>query len=208
VKQGGAHWLVQERKGRRVFSRGVCAPLERIERVRVDLERERATPEYARRLEASRARRERQQEEYVEDFRAAVLGFLEFAPRYAALAQELADEVTAHTTPVGGGTVARTRRIPLADRAASAVIAWLRHNTTKYDQLEIARTRGRRREVRRRLARRSKQLLAQFRRGDAVDPAGCPLRQALPGPAARPARPAPHKRVAVTLWRSGLYEPS
>jgi hypothetical protein len=51
---------------------------------------------------------------YVGTFRQAVLDFQVFAPPYAALAEKLADAVTRHARPVGGGTVARTERIPLS----------------------------------------------------------------------------------------------
>jgi len=83
--------------------------------------------------------------------------------------------VTAHATPVGSGTVARTSRIPIERRAESAVIAWLRHQTTAYDDMRIERRKGARREVRRMLAKRSRQLLERYRRGDDVDLEACPL---------------------------------
>ena len=92
----------------------------------------------------------------------------------------LARAVTDHATPVGSGTVARTRRIPVERRAEAAVIAWLRHQTTGYEGMVIARVRGKRREVRRMLVRRSQELLARSRRGEPV-PGGCPLRKALAG---------------------------
>ena len=66
--------------------------------------------------------------------RQAVRDFLAFAPAYADLAEKLADAVSAHATPVGSGTVARTARIPSHERAEAAVIAWMRHQTTAYDQ--------------------------------------------------------------------------
>ncbi len=128
--------------------------------------------------EATRPHRERKQTEYVEAFRGAVLAFLDFAPSYAGLAEQLADAVTQHATPVGSGTVARTQRIPIEQRAESAVIAWLRHATTAYDNMKIPRVQGRRREVRRMLAERSRRLLEKYRAGHTVDPA-CPLKQAL-----------------------------
>lgn len=53
--------------------------------------------------------------------------------------------MTAHATPVGSGTVARTSRIPIERRAEAAVIAWLRHQTTAYDDMKIPRVKGRRR---------------------------------------------------------------
>ena len=46
----------------------------------------------------------------VETFHQAVLMFLAFHPRHAELARRLARAVTEHATPVGSGTVARTRR--------------------------------------------------------------------------------------------------
>jgi hypothetical protein len=87
--------------------------------------------------------------------------------------------VTNHATPVGSGTVARTKRIPVERRAEAAVIAWLRHQTTAYDDLAIPRVKGERRRVRRLLARQSRQLLDAYRRGNPVDAAHCPLQQAL-----------------------------
>jgi hypothetical protein len=87
--------------------------------------------------------------------------------------------VTAHATPVGSGTVARTERIPVEARAEAAVIAWMRHQTTAYDDMAIARVKGLRREVRRELAQRSVQLLHAYRRGDDVNALTCPLQRAL-----------------------------
>jgi len=50
-----------------------------------------------------------------------VIDFPAFAPAYAALAEKLAAAVTQHATPVGSGTVARTERIPIHERAEAAV---------------------------------------------------------------------------------------
>lgn len=178
VKAVGPTWTVQQKQGRRTFSQGVWAPATRIAAIRADLEAERSTDAHAKRRAAETARRKRKQTEYVEDFRGAVLAFLDFAPRYAALAEQLADTVTQHATPVGSGTVARTQRIPIEQRAESAVIAWLRHQTTAYDNMKIARVRGKRREVRRMLAEQSRRLLEKYRSGQTADPI-CPLQQAL-----------------------------
>jgi hypothetical protein len=178
VKEAGDHWVVQEKKGRRIFSRGVWAPAATIDRVRAELEAERCTESYAKRKEADARRREKAQAEYVEDFFGAVLEFLAFHPNHADLAQRLAQAVTDHATPVGSGTVARTKRIPVEQRAEAAVIAWMRHQTTGYDGMTIPRVKGKRREVRRVLARRSQELLGRYRRGEPV-PEGCPLRKAL-----------------------------
>jgi len=107
-----------------------------------------------------------------------VVTFLAFHPDHADLAVRLARAVTDHATPVGSGTVARTKRIPVAQRAEAAVIAWLRHQTTAYDSMTIPRVKGKRREARRLLARRSQELLDRYRRGESV-PEGCPLQKAL-----------------------------
>ena len=80
--------------------------------------------------EAATRRREHVQEKYVEGFHGAVLAFLAFDPRYAEIADQFARAVTEHTTPVGSGTVARTKRISVEERAEAAVIAWMRHQTT------------------------------------------------------------------------------
>ena len=106
------------------------------------------------------------------------MAFLAFHPSYADLADRLARAVTEHATPVGSGTVARTERIPIEQRAEAAVIAWMRHQTTGYDGMAIPRVKGKRREVRRMLARRSQELLQRYRRGEPVGD-DCPLKKAL-----------------------------
>ena len=169
---------MQEKKGRKIFSKGVWAPAATIDRIRIDLEAERSTEGFAKKKEAAARRRDKDQAEYVEDFLGAVVTFLPFHGNYADLADKLARAVTDHATPVGSGTVARTKRIPVEQRAEAAVIAWMRHQTTGYDSLAVPRVRGKRREVRRMLARRSHELLEGYRRGEPV-PEGCPLKKAL-----------------------------
>ncbi len=107
VKAAGPSWTVKEKKGRRTFSRGVWAPKERIERIRIELEAERSTEAYAKKRQRAASRRAETQAEYVEDFRGAVLAFLGFTSEHAAFAERLADAVTTHATPVGSGTVAQ-----------------------------------------------------------------------------------------------------
>lgn len=178
VKAAGDHWMVQEQRGRRMFSLGVWAARATIERIRGELLAERSTEQFARRQASAVKRREKVQAEYVGDFRDAVKGFLRFHERHADFAERLAEAVTAHATPVGSGTVARTERIPIERRAEAAVIAWMRHQTTAYDSMQIARVKGKRREVRRMLAQRSQELLRRYRLDEPVA-AGCPLARAL-----------------------------
>ena len=112
---------------------------------------------------------------------AAVIEYLHFHPRHQQLAKAVAVLIADHATPVGSGTVARTKRIPLEERAEAATIAWLRHQTTGYDDMVIPREKGRRREVRRLLAQRSVQLLEKYRSGRPFDLAQCPLQKAVAG---------------------------
>lgn len=179
VKAAGPSWAVLEKVGRKLFSKGVWAPSANITAAKEKLEAERATPQYARKLESARARREGEQVKYVEDFEGAVRAFLRFAPAFAPLEQEVAQRVTAHATPVGSGTVARTERIPLERRAEAAVVAWMRHQTTAYDSMKVARVKGARRAVRRQLAEISRAVL-DLHRGRATHPPGaCPLCRAM-----------------------------
>jgi hypothetical protein len=178
VKAAASHWVVQEKKGRRVFSRGVWASAEVVEQIKSELAAERSTESYVRRKNSDAQRRDRFQAAYVEDFCGAVLSFLAFHASHAEVANRLARVVTEHATPVGSGTVARTKRISVEQRAEAAVIAWLRHQTTGYDSMSNPRVKGKRREVRRLLARRSQELLSRYRLGERV--AGdCPLQRAL-----------------------------
>ena len=178
IKAAGEHWIVAEKKGRKVFSRGIWTSATSVERIRAELEAERSTESFAKKKEAGAQRREKAQTAYVEDFQGAVVAYLAFSTMYTNLAEQLAHAVTTHATPVGSGTVARTKRIPVEQRAEAAVIAWMRHQTTGYDTLVIPRVKGKRREVRRTLAQRSKELLQRYRRGDTIEQ-GCPLMNAL-----------------------------
>jgi hypothetical protein len=180
VKAAGEHWVIQEKKGRKVFSQGIWAAAATIERIRAELEVERSTEGYAKRKEADARRRDKAQAEYVEDFHEAVIEFLAFHPAHAELAHRLARAVADHATPVGSGTVARTKRIPVEQRAEAAVIAWMRHQTTAYESMAIPRVKGKRREVRRMLAQRSKEVLGRYRRGEPVGE-DCPLKKAMAG---------------------------
>lgn len=73
VKAAGDHWVVQEKKGRKIFSRGVWAPVVTIDRIRTELDAERSTESFAKKKVADARRREKAQTEYVEDFTGAVV---------------------------------------------------------------------------------------------------------------------------------------
>lgn len=178
VKAAGPTVTLQEKKGRKVFSRGVWADAQQIEKAKAEMEAMRSTAAYQKKKVADQKRRDAKQEDYTVEFLQAVLEFLDFAPNHAALARRLAKRVTAHATPVGSGTVARTQRIPIEKRASAAVIAWMRHQTTAYDDMKIARIKGERRAVRAQLAAQSRKLLERYRQGKPLSN-DCPLYQAL-----------------------------
>jgi hypothetical protein len=190
VKQAGPWWAVIEKRGRKAFSRGLWAPRENIAAARAALEAERSTDAYANKRRADVARRERNHAAYAVSFEQEVADFLGFAPRWAELARTVARLVAAHATPVGSGTVARTQRIPIDERAEAAVIAWMRHQTTAYDHMKIERVAGRRREVRRELAQLSRAVLDLHRRDVAHAPPSCSLCTAV-AQARRTGDPAP-----------------
>ncbi len=181
VKAAGPSWAVIEKRGRKAFSKGLWAPRENIGAARAALEAERATEGYAKKRVADVARRERTQAAYVQTFEQEVRGFLAFSPIWEVAGAMMAKRVADHATPVGSGTVARTQRISVAERAEAAVIAWMRHQTTAYDQMKIERVAGRRREVRRELAQISRAIL-DLHRHDVVHAVRvCPLCIALKG---------------------------
>jgi hypothetical protein len=185
LKQAGPSWAVIEKRGRKTFSKGLWAPRSNVEAVKADILAERATDAYAKKRQADLARRDEAQATYVVTFESEVAHFLAFAPRWRELERAVANRVATHATPVGSGTVARTKRIPVAERAAAAVIAWMRHQTTAYDQLVIPRIKGKRREVRRELAQISRAVLDLHRRDAPHLPRSCPLCAAVATPSSQ-----------------------
>lgn len=181
VKAAGDYWIMEEVRGRKVFSKGIWACAQTISSIRAVLERERATEKFAKTQVANALRREASQSRYVDDFFHAVLKFLSFHEKHHDVGERLARAVTEHATPVGSGTVARTKRISLSERAEAAVIAWMRHNTTAYDNMTVPKVKGKRREIRRMLASQSQKLLSKYRDGSVV-PMSCPLQKALAKP--------------------------
>ncbi len=178
VTAQGEYWRVEYRKGRRTFSAGIWAPTSTIIQAKQEVQQVRATDQYRKKQTYAADRREKQQAAYESEFCKTVEDFLAFHPTHKNLEKKLAQAVTAHAIPVGSGTVARTQMISVEERAAHAVIAWMRHQTTAYDNLKIARIKGERRTVRRMLAQQSVELLGNYREGKSV-PENCPLQKAL-----------------------------
>lgn len=178
VTAKGEYWRVQYKKGRRTISKGVWAPKATIQQSQEAVVEVRATDEYKKRQDYALKRRTKKQEEYDAEFCKAVEDYLSFHESYKTMEQRMAKAVTEHAIPVGSGTVARTQMIPIEERAARAVIAWMRHKTTAYDNLKIANRKGERRAVRRELAQQSLILLSGYQKGREIK-GNCLLHQAI-----------------------------
>ena len=178
VTAKGEFWRVVFKKGRRTMSKGVWAPKRIIEQATHEMQATRSTAEYQKKREYNKQRRDKQQQKYEVEFCGEVEKFLNFHPNYQPVGKAMAILVTRHAVPVGSGTVARTAMIPVEQRAAKAVIAWMRHQTTAYDHMQIAKIKGERRAVRRTLAEQSTKLLNNYRKGLPI-PISCPLKRAL-----------------------------
>lgn len=178
VTSKGEYWRVEIKKGRRTMSQGIWAPKATIEKAINEMQQTRQSDQYQKKQAYAAGYREKKQGEYQQEFLQAVKAFLNFHANYKQMEHQLAQAVTTHAIPVGSGTVARTQMIPVEKRAQLAVIAWMRHQTTGYDNLQIARVKGERRAVRRSLAQQSELLLIRYRQGMAPQTA-CPLQKAL-----------------------------
>lgn len=180
LKSLGPTWTVQEKKGRKVFSHGVWAAKEHIKEAITLVEAQRADPKHQKKLAQSKVRREEKETVFGEDFQQEIIKFLNFDQKYHLLVEQLSRLVKEHAVPVGSGTVARSSSVTIEDKAALAVMAWMRHQTSAYDSTSVARVKGARRELRRQIARQSERILAKYRSGDDVDFKVCPLYKALP----------------------------
>jgi len=178
VTSKGQYWRIQMKKGRRTISKGIWAPAETIQQAQQEVAATRQTEEYKKKQHSALIRRDQKQQEYESTFCMAVRQFLNFHDVHKTTEQKIASAVTAHAIPIGSGTVARTSMIPLEERAARAVIAWMRHNTTAYDHLKIKRIKGERRKTRRMLAEHSMTVLDKYRTDKPVDE-NCPLLKAI-----------------------------
>lgn len=178
VTAKGVFWRVEVKMGRRTISQGIWAPANTIAQAQKEVKTIRLTDEYKRKRVSDINRRDKKQELYDAEFCKAVEAYLSFHQIYKPLEKRLARAVTVHAIPVGSGTVARTQTISIQERAAHAVIAWMRHQTTAYEHVKIARIKGERRAVRREYAQQSVALLSNYRQGRGI-PDNCPLQKAI-----------------------------
>lgn len=172
------YWRVQIKKGRRTISKGVWAPKETIAEAKSAVKTLRNADDYGKKRASAARQREKKQENYRAEFLMAVKQFLNFNSEHSSLEKEMALQICDHAIPIGSGTVARTTMIPIEERAAKAVIAWMRHKTTAYDNLKIANIKGERRAIRRMYAAQSVKLLQKYRSGLPINN-NCPLQKAM-----------------------------
>jgi len=178
VKLKSPVWVVQVKYRNRMISKGIWAPADNILAAKQEVAAKRTAPAYANERKRELARRQAKQKAYTQEFHDQIIKFLNFHPRYEKEARLLGQIITTHATPVSSGTVARTQRIPINKRAEAAVIAWMRHKTTAYDSMKIPRVKGKRRDARRELAKKSIEVLEIYRHGQ-DQKEDCPLKQAL-----------------------------
>jgi hypothetical protein len=134
VKAAGRYWLWWQPRGRHRPHRrllGLWAPAEAIRAAEAQAKQTADKRAAARTVNArSRARRE---ERYQDELQAAVLAFLDFAPKHAELAAQIASETAAHAAVVGSGRVGRTQLLSLEEKARLAARAHIRHRYTSYE---------------------------------------------------------------------------
>ena len=177
VKAAGDHWVVQEKVGRKMFSRGsgrrrrpstASGPNSTPSGPPV------ATPRSKRPLPGG-VRRPRPSTSRTSTGRSRVPGLPSRPRRPRRTAGKCRDRAR-HAGRQRHGRQDKTNPGRTAGR--SRRIAWMRHRTTGYDGMVIPRVKGNRRELRRRLARRSQELLDRYRRGEPIGD-DCPLKRAL-----------------------------
>lgn len=132
VKRLGLYWVVVRKRKDYTEPLGLLAPATSIEAARALASETASRREVTRAV--SRERREKQEQIYRQQFAEAVIRFLEFAPRYRALARKIAEGVAEHATEVGSDRVGRTAKLSLEEKAELAARAYIRHHHTKYEE--------------------------------------------------------------------------
>jgi hypothetical protein len=142
VKAAGVYWLCWAPRSRNRPHRrlqGLWAPAAAI-RAAEDRAEQTAVKRAATRAQSERSRARREQR-YLDELRGAILGFLDFSPTHASLAEQIAAETAARAAAVGSGRVGRTQLLSLEQKAELAARAHIRHSYTSYhhelDQIPI-----------------------------------------------------------------------
>jgi Uncharacterized conserved protein (DUF2293) len=143
VKAAGVYWLCWRPRSRNSPHRrlqGLWAPAAAI-RAAEDRAKQTAAKRAATRAQSQRSRA-RHEQRYRDQLRQAILGFLDFSPTHAGLAEQIAADTAAHAAVVGSGRVGRTQLLSLEQKAELAARAHIRHRYTSYhhelDQIPFA----------------------------------------------------------------------
>lgn len=133
VKAAGVYWLSwaprsRNRRHRRL--QGLWAPATAI-RAAEERAKQTAAKRAATRAQSERSRARREQR-YQDELQEAILGFLDFSPAHAELAEQIAEDTAAHAAVVGSGRVGRTQLLSLEQKAELAARAHIRHRYTSY----------------------------------------------------------------------------
>ena len=139
VKAAGVCWTAWRPRGKNRPHRrklGLFAPTAAVNDARAEAD---ATAERRAKQRIVNSRhRDKVNEAYGDEFAAAVVAWLDFAPEHAALAERIAHETAARAVEVGSGRVGRTRLLSLEERAALAARATIRHRFTDYEDRLVA----------------------------------------------------------------------
>ena len=128
----GPHWVLLKRRKGYTATLGIFCPEASF--TNAEKRRDETAASRARQRVVGRASRERAETRYRAELEKAIIGFLGFRPKHAALAREIARGAVAQATPVGSGRVGRTRKLSLAQRAELAARAYIRHRHTDYEE--------------------------------------------------------------------------
>ena len=134
VSAAGRYWLAWKPRGRGRGHRrriGVWAPTEAI--IAAGAQAEQTVQARAVSRRAGARQRERREDRYRSELRAAILTYLDFADEHAPLADQIADAAATRASEVGSGRVGRTSTLTRAEKAELAARAHIRHHHTDYE---------------------------------------------------------------------------
>ncbi|QZE15213.1 DUF2293 domain-containing protein [Halosquirtibacter laminarini] len=168
----------KKKKGKRWISQGLWAPSEIVEVAQQKMLQLRNSNNYALQKEKRLQRRDHQHSLFCGELKVEIIKILSFHKRYAALQERAAEAITKHTAPIGSGTAARSSSLNTSQKAQRAINGWIRHHLTNYDNTPVARIKGERTKLRKRMIEEGEKVLNIYREGkDAPNP--CPIEMAL-----------------------------
>ncbi|QZT38099.1 DUF2293 domain-containing protein [Halosquirtibacter xylanolyticus] len=165
-------------RGRRAISKGIWAPEALILEAKQRMEAMRSSESYQKQNLQRGIRRDQKQEVFKGALESAIKDKLSFHLCYKELEFKLAKAIADHSAPIGSGTVARSSRLTMEQKAERAINGWVRHHLTPYDQLKIARVKGARSMARKIMIEKGNEVLDIYRIGQ-ERPSPCPIQKSL-----------------------------